>query len=98
MLDSDVTAEHRVKVIGDVAGGVDTVDACGTVLIDDDTVVDPDPSAVQQVDDRLDTNADYGEIARDPQPRLGDDPRDAPVAFKRLHAVVEDGVDAVGSM
>ena len=75
VLDSNMAAEYRVKVIGDVTGRIDAVNTRRAILIDGNTVVDSDLSAVQQIDHGLHTNADDGEIARDAETGLGDDTR-----------------------
>ena len=96
VLDADVPAEHRMVVIGHIAGRINSGDVGGTVLIDDYAVVDVNAAAVEKVDDRLDTNA------RRPRSRTGSAspalvitrPIRA-VAFECCDRIVEDRLHAV---
>src|SRR5688500_17079193 len=65
MLHSDSPIEYRVIMIRDVAGGVNIIDARLAVLVDHYAILDPDPAAFEQVDDRLDADPDDSEIAFD---------------------------------
>ena len=63
VLDAHPPPEDRMAVVGDVARSVDVVDGRAAILVNQNSVVDPDAALVKEVDDRLNADTNDGEIA-----------------------------------
>ena len=74
--------EERVVVAGDVAGGPDALDGRPAELVDEDPVVDLHPGPGDDLDGRLDPDADDREVALDALARGRHDALDRPAPSK----------------
>ncbi len=85
-------------MVRDVAGGIDTIHRRPAGLVHQNPVVDPDAAFGQEVDDRLNSDADDSEIALEASATLRDHTLDSTMSLKPHHEVAEDGLDTVLAM
>src|ERR671939_203777 len=91
MLHADPSAEHRMVVVGYVAGRVDPLYARAAVFIDHDAVVDLRTGVGKELRDRFDAEPHHHEVALyEPAVPRPNPPYATPLALKRGHSVLED--------
>src|SRR5918995_5020776 len=91
MLHADPSVEHRVVVVGYIAGRVDSLYARAAIFIDHDAIVDLRAGVGKELRDRFDAEPHYHEVALDEPTVPRPNPLHAPpLALKCGHCVVKD--------